>query len=226
MMVSMPMNARVLHQLVDRTENGVSHAAPRQGGGLVVVDAENARAALGRIQAAQQALRDRSGADDGDDLAEASGAVPYPHLVMQDDTARRQQHDAAREPKGDPWPVHRGQRLDQERGEEQGSQRQQPAEQRTADGGAQIGELVEAIGARKVQKIQAEQRTQKNDQTFEAPVDGGGVPLHGDDAGAEDGDAVESRHEFADDRFRHGAATPRRAWAALSVARSGRSSTR
>src|SRR3979409_2527528 len=95
-------------------------------------------------------------------------------------------------------------------GEDKGTQRKHPAEQRTANGGAQIGELVEAIGARKAQKIQAEQRTQKNDKSFEAPLDGGGVPLHGDDAGAEDGDAVESRHESADDRFGHGAAKPRR----------------
>ena len=151
------MNARIAHQLVDRTEDGVTHATLRQGGRLVVVDAEDARTALGRIQATQQALGDRSGADDGDDLAEASGAVPYPHLVMQDDTARGQQHDAAREPKGDPRPVHRCQRLDQGRCEEQGGQRQQPAEQRTADGSAQIGELVEPVGACKAQKIQAEQ---------------------------------------------------------------------
>ena len=45
--------------------------------------------------------------------------------------------------------IHRGQRLDQERGEEQCTQRQQPAEQCTANGGAEIGELVESIGARK-----------------------------------------------------------------------------
>src|ERR1700722_11849278 len=89
------VNARIADQLVDRTENGGTHAALRQGRRLVVVDAENAWTALGRIHAAEQGWRDRSCADDGDDLAEASGAVPYPHLVMQEDTARHQQHDTA-----------------------------------------------------------------------------------------------------------------------------------
>ena len=99
-----------------------------------------------------------------------------------------------------------GDRLDQQPGDEQRGQGHQPGQQGAADGAAQVGELGEAMGAGEMQEVHAEQRAEKDDETFEAPVDSGRMPAHGDDTGGEDRDRVQARHERADDRLRYGAA--------------------
>ena len=70
------------------------------------------------FHAAQQALRTRPCADNRHHLAQPASAAPEPHLALQRDAARHQQHDTAREPQGGPCSIRDGEGLDQEGGEE------------------------------------------------------------------------------------------------------------
>ena len=60
----------------------------------------------------------------------------------------------------------------------------------------------------KMQEVHAEQGAEQDNQALQAPIEARRVPLHGHAAGGEDGNGVETRHEAAEDRLRHGAALP------------------
>ena len=162
----------VPHQIVDRAQDGVAHAAPRQGGCVIVVDAQDARPTRGGIQAAQQPLGHGAGADDGDQLTQTAGTMPVLDLVVERDATRHDHGRTEGEPQGGPGSVGGGDRIEEEGGDEQRTQRQQPAEQRAADRGAEIAEVAKAIGAGEAQEVAGEQRAQQNDEAFETPVDG------------------------------------------------------
>ncbi len=186
------VEAHVAHQIVDRAQDGVAHAAPRQGGRVIVVDAQDARATRGGVQAAQQPLGHGAGADDGDQLAQTAGTMPVLDLVVERDATRHDHGRTEGEPQGGPGAVGGGDRIEEEGGDEQRTQRQQPAEQRPADRGAEIAEVAKAIGAGEAQEVAGEQRAQQDDETFETPVDGRGIEMDRGRAGAQDGDDVES----------------------------------